>query len=54
MSVVSTLVLSKASDLSELAKTEARVILLYCTREEAREILAEATRIRLTGQCFHT
>jgi ionotropic glutamate receptor NMDA 2B len=51
MSVVSTLVLSNASDLSQLANTEARIILLYSTREEAREILTEATRLKLTGQC---
>jgi hypothetical protein len=47
---VSTLVISKASDLSQLANTEARIILLYCTREEARQILAEATRLKLTGK----
>jgi hypothetical protein len=52
LSVVSTLVLGNASDLSQLANTEARIILLYSTREEAREILAEATRLKLTGQCF--
>jgi ionotropic glutamate receptor NMDA 2B len=51
MLIVSTLVLSNASDLSQLANTEARIILLYSTREEAREILTEATRLKLTGQC---
>ncbi|XP_069700780.1 glutamate receptor ionotropic, NMDA 2B-like [Periplaneta americana] len=49
MSVMSTLVLSNASDLAELCNTEARIILLYSTREEARNIMAEATRLKLTG-----
>jgi ionotropic glutamate receptor NMDA 2B len=49
---MSTLVLSNVSDLSQLVNTEARIILLYSTREEAREILTEATRLKLTGQCF--
>lgn len=51
MSIVSTLVVSNATDLSQLANTEARIILLYSTREEARDILTEATRLKLTGQC---
>ena len=50
LTVVSTVVLSNASDLSQLANTEARIILLYCTREEARHILSEATRLKLTGE----
>ena len=50
LTVLSTLVLSNASDLSQLANTEARIILLYSTREEARQILAEATRLKLTGK----
>ncbi|XP_021929353.1 glutamate receptor ionotropic, NMDA 2B-like [Zootermopsis nevadensis] len=49
MSIVSTLVVSNATDLSQLANTEARIILLYSTREEARDILTEATRLKLTG-----
>ena len=48
--VVSTLVLSNTSDLSQLTNTEARIILLYSTREEARQILEEATRLKLTGK----
>ena len=50
LTVLSTLVLSNPSDLSQLANTEARIILLYSTREEARQILAEATRLKLTGK----
>jgi hypothetical protein len=50
LTILSTLVLSNASDLSQLANTEARIILLYSTREEARQILAEATRLKLTGE----
>ncbi|KAJ9588827.1 hypothetical protein L9F63_017865, partial [Diploptera punctata] len=49
MTVLSALVLSNASDLAQLTNTEARIILLYSTRDEAREILAEATRLKLTG-----
>ncbi|XP_033610678.1 glutamate receptor ionotropic, NMDA 2B isoform X2 [Cryptotermes secundus] len=52
LSVISTLVLSNVSDLSQLANTETRIILLYSTREEAREILAEATRLKLTGTSY--
>jgi ionotropic glutamate receptor NMDA 2B len=50
LTILSTLVLSNVSDLSQMANTEARIILLYATREEAKQILAEATRLKLTGK----
>ena len=53
MTVLSALVLTNISDLAQLANTEARIILLYSTRGEAREILSEATRLKLTGQYEH-
>lgn len=49
--VIGTLaVVDPAKDLIELAQSEARIILLYSTREEATYIMREATKLGLTGQ----
>ena len=39
-----------ATDLSELSRSDARIILLYSTREEAEDILRLATAEGLTGK----
>ncbi|XP_067004447.1 glutamate receptor ionotropic, NMDA 2B isoform X1 [Anabrus simplex] len=49
MVVIDTLIVSQPADLESLVNSEARIILLYSTREEAKIILAEATRLKLTG-----
>lgn len=36
-------------DLAGLANTEIRILLLYCSREEAREIFRTAAKLGLTG-----
>lgn len=46
------MVVKKPSDLNELVTSEARVMLLYATREEAAEILATAADLHLTGESY--
>lgn len=44
--------MKRPSDLSELVTSEARVMLLYATREEAADILSAAGDLHLTGENF--
>lgn len=37
-------------DLGPLVSSETRIVLLYCTREEARTILAAAAKLKLNGK----
>lgn len=46
------LVSSNASSLGDLIDSEARIILLYSTREEARSILKAAGQMGLTGEKY--
>ncbi|VEN50514.1 unnamed protein product, partial [Callosobruchus maculatus] len=43
---------SKRGDLAALADSEARVMLLYCTRDEAVDILTAARDMHLTGENY--
>ncbi|XP_063229107.1 glutamate receptor ionotropic, NMDA 2B-like [Bacillus rossius redtenbacheri] len=52
MTVINSVVAGNASDLSVLVGSEARVILLYSTRDEARTILREANRLNITGMNY--
>lgn len=44
--------MKRSSDLNELVTSEARVMLLYATREEAADILSAAGDLHLTGENF--
>lgn len=44
--------MTKPGDLVELVDSEARVMLLYCTREEAIDILTRAADLKLTGENY--
>ncbi|GLH06408.1 Uncharacterized protein GBIM_11925 [Gryllus bimaculatus] len=50
--ILDTVIVADPSDLAPLAASEARVLLLYSTREEAIRILAEAERLKLTGDNY--
>ncbi|RWS31617.1 glutamate receptor ionotropic: NMDA 2B-like protein [Leptotrombidium deliense] len=39
-------------ELDNLAKSEARVMLLYCTKREAQEIMAAANQLNITGKNY--
>lgn len=48
------MIVTRSSDLLELVNSEARVMLLYCTKEEAVDILASAEELKITGQFSDT
>nr|XP_034831518.1 glutamate receptor ionotropic, NMDA 2B [Maniola hyperantus]XP_034831519.1 glutamate receptor ionotropic, NMDA 2B [Maniola hyperantus] len=50
--ILNAVVVKKAADLNELVTSEARVMLLYATREEAADILSSAGDLHLTGENF--
>ncbi|KAI5645388.1 ligated ion channel l-glutamate- and glycine-binding site domain-containing protein [Phthorimaea operculella] len=50
--ILNAVVVKKPADLRELVASEARVMLLYATREEAAEILSTAGDLHLTGENF--
>lgn len=50
--ILNAIVVKRSSDLNELVTSEARVMLLYATREEAAEILSAAGDLHLTGENF--
>lgn len=51
LTIIGSSVVQNASrDLLYLSQSEARVILLYCTRDEATDILSNASSLHLTGQ----
>lgn len=50
--ILNAILVTKAGDLVELVDSEARVMLLYCTREEAIEILSRAADLKLTGENY--
>lgn len=47
--ILNSVIVTRSSDLMELVNSEARVMLLYCTKEEAVDILASAEELKITG-----
>lgn len=50
--ILNTVVVTRPADLMELVNSEARVILLYCTKSEAIDILAAAEQLKITGENY--
>lgn len=50
--VLSTVLVLHEEDLLPLVGSEARILLLYCTKDEAKWIMREATRLGLTGSKY--
>ncbi|XP_071449894.1 glutamate receptor ionotropic, NMDA 2B isoform X2 [Hetaerina americana] len=50
--ILNAVLVTKPSDLSELVNSESRVVLLYCTRDEALRILAAAADYKITGENY--
>lgn len=50
--ILNAILVTKPGDLVELVDSEARVMLLYCTREEAIDILTRARDLKLTGENY--
>jgi ionotropic glutamate receptor NMDA 2B len=50
--IIKSVLVTKISDLQELADSESRVVLLYCTREEALRILQSARSLGITGENY--
>lgn len=50
--ILNAVVVKKPADLNELVTSEARIMLLYATREEAADILSSAGDLHLTGENF--
>lgn len=47
--ILNSVIVTRSSDLMELVNSEARVMLLYCTKEEAVDILNWAEELKITG-----
>lgn len=47
--ILNSVIVTRQSDLMELVNSEARVMLLYCTKGEAIDILAHAEELKITG-----
>lgn len=50
--ILNSVLVTKGSDLQELVESESRVMLLYCTREEAQKILQSANSYGITGENY--
>lgn len=50
--ILSSVLVTKNSDLQQLVTSESRVMLLYCTREEALRILQAARNFKITGENY--
>lgn len=50
--ILNSVLVTKNSDLQELVNSESRVMLLYCTREEAQGILQAARIYKITGENY--
>ncbi|GJQ88454.1 Nmdar2, partial [Trypoxylus dichotomus] len=50
--ILNAVLVSNKTDLTALVDAEARVMLLYCTREEAIEILTAAKHYHITGENY--
>lgn len=50
--ILNAVLVANKGDLAALVDSEARVMLLYCTREEAIDILTAASDLHLTGENY--
>ena len=50
--ILNAVLYTRPNDLVELVNTESRVMLLYCTREEAIHILNNARDLKITGENY--
>lgn len=50
--ILNSVIVTRSSDLMELVNSESRIMLLYCTKGEAVDILATAEEMKLTGEKF--
>lgn len=50
--ILNSIIVTKANDLIDLVDSEARVMLLYCTKGEAIDILKAANDYQLTGENY--
>lgn len=50
--ILNAVLVAKNGDLAALVDSEARVMLLYCTRDEAADILTAAKEFQLTGENY--
>lgn len=50
--ILNSVIVTRSSDLMELVNSESRIMLLYCTKGEAVDILATADEMKLTGEKF--
>lgn len=50
--ILNSVLVTKNSDLQQLVASESRVMLLYCTREEALRILQAARGFKITGENY--
>lgn len=50
--ILNSVMVMRPSDLMELVNSEARVMLLYCTKSEAIDILAAAEELKITGENY--
>ncbi|XP_050443554.1 glutamate receptor ionotropic, NMDA 2B isoform X1 [Adelges cooleyi] len=50
--ILNSVLVTKNQDLMELVNSESRVMLLYCTREEALRILTAARHYKITGENY--
>lgn len=48
--ILNSVIVTRNSDLMELVNSEARIMLLYCTADEASRILAAAEELKITGK----
>ncbi len=50
--ILNSIIVTHSSDLIDLVNSESRVMLLYCTKGEAIEILKAATDLHITGENY--
>lgn len=50
--ILNSIMVTRPSDLMELVNSESRVMLLYCTKGEAVDILAAAEELKITGEKY--
>lgn len=50
--ILNSIIVTRNSDLMELVNSESRVMLLYCTKGEAVDILAAAEELKITGEKY--
>lgn len=50
--ILNSIIVTRASDLMELVNSESRIMLLYCTKGEAVDILQWADELKITGEKY--